>query len=88
MITPWGNSQSIREIAPGIIRVSTESHGGYHVTPELLARMPEEHRATAYSTGGWFEEDVDWSLVAINFPDAFHPDEVKAAKNYVARYFR
>jgi hypothetical protein len=87
MITPWGNSQTIKEIAPGIIRVTTASHGGYHLTPERLAQMPEAQRETAYSTNGWFEEDVDWSLVAVNFPEAFHPDEVKAAKNYVARFF-
>ncbi|HEX4609801.1 MAG TPA: hypothetical protein VH092_16500, partial [Urbifossiella sp.] len=42
--TPWGASQSSREIAPGIIRYDTASHGGYYVSPERMLTMPKPLR--------------------------------------------
>jgi len=35
--TPWGPSQTSREIAPGICFYSTASHGGYYLSPDRFA---------------------------------------------------
>ena len=34
--TPWGRPDSSKEIAPGITRYDTPSHGGYYVSPERV----------------------------------------------------
>lgn len=39
--SPWGVIDWAREIAPGIVSVSTASHGGFYVSRERLATMPE-----------------------------------------------
>ena len=87
MNSPWGAIQTCRTIAPGIISVTTASHGGLHVAPDLLAKMPEAMRSTPYSRGGWFEEDCDWALVAVSFPEAFGETLVQAAKRTIASVY-
>lgn len=70
--TPWGLAQHVEQVAPGIRRVSTASHGGYHVSRDLLDRIPGQFRGgTSYSPPGWFEEDSDWLIVALSFPEHF-----------------
>ncbi len=32
------------------------------MTPDALAKIPAPLRTTAYSGGGWFEEDCDWCI--------------------------
>jgi len=32
------------------------------VSPAALAKIPDALRATSYSGGGWFEEDIDWCI--------------------------
>lgn len=73
MNTPWGPSQTVREIAPGITQVSTAGHGGMKLSPSRLSAL----RAIipTVSTWGdnspWFEEDCDVCYVALAFPDCF-----------------
>lgn len=72
--TPWGHADSVKEIAPGIHTVSTPSHGGFHVSDELLAQMPFALRmSNSYSGTGsdWFEEDCEWALPVLAFPALF-----------------
>lgn len=83
--SPWGKVDEQRVLAPGIVQVFTPSHGGIYVAPDLLAKMPI--KSTAYSQGGWFEEDCDWSLVALAFPEAFDAKSLAVAKSIAARYF-
>ena len=72
MHTPWGLSQQQKKIADGITSYSTASHGGYHVSAERLAEMPECIRDfTTYAGAGWYEEDCDWCLVVLSFPSLF-----------------
>ena len=78
--SPWGAIQEQRPITDDIISVSTASHGGLYVSFEFLEQMPEFMRSTPYSGGNWFEEDCDWSLVAVCFPEHFKPDVVKMAE--------
>jgi len=72
--SPWGAVQHRQELAPGLWWVSTAGHGGAWVSPERLAELPEVvRRANIYSGAGspWFEEDAEWALVALVFPEAF-----------------
>lgn len=90
--TPWGPSQHITEIAPGIVSYSTASHGGIHLSDERIAEMPEPLRAFVpfggpqRGQGMWLEEDCDWSVAALAFPQFFKPDEVKAAHSTLKGY--
>ncbi len=77
MLTPWGNSDSEKILAPGIISVSTPSHGGIHVEKELNKMIPEYMR----TNDGWYEEDVDWSIVATVFGHAFSREQRAHAKH-------
>jgi hypothetical protein len=60
--SPWGFVQTVQPLGPDAAFVNTASHGGIWVSPEGLARIPAALRSTAYSGGGWFEEDCDWSI--------------------------
>ncbi len=85
--TPWGPVQLVREIAPGIIRYDTASHGGYRLSPERVAAMPKALREFCPWAGpGWYEEDCDWSLVAVAFPQFFPPAAVTAAHDSLRHY--
>lgn len=69
--SPWGRPDSQREVAQGIIRVSTPDHGGYFVSAERFASMPEALRVSPDADGAWFEEDCLAHLVIAAFPEAF-----------------
>jgi hypothetical protein len=88
--TPWGRPQDVEWITDrstgkttGIAFVSTAGHGGYYVSPELLATMPANWLGATFNEQGrrgWFEEDCDWSLVALAFPQCFIPEELRIAR--------
>lgn len=86
--TPWGMAQRKTEYADGITFYSTSSHGGFKVSAKRFAEMPERIRAVGTFAGdpGWFEEDCDWALVAVAFPQYFsgyeHFQAVKTLENY------
>lgn len=74
--TPWGWADSVRELAPGIIQVSTPSHGGIWLAPDRLAQVAPEWRAYAakWSHGwgeAWFEEDCCALAVVATWPWLF-----------------
>ena len=60
--SPWGAVDHLHALGPDVVAVSTASHGGLWVSPEAMASIPAALRATAYSVGGWFEEDCDWCI--------------------------
>lgn len=82
MYTPWGRSDSEKVLAPGIITVSTPSHGGIHLDKELNQLVPAYMR----TQDGWYEEDVDWAIVATVFPQAFSEEERAHAKKTLRGY--
>ncbi len=91
MNTPWGPSQQIKTVAPGIVSVSTASHGGLKVSPEVWARIEAAFPGQpTYAPAGWLEEDLDWSLAALACPELFPPREcffaVRSAE-YPGEYF-
>lgn len=70
--SPWGQPHSTKMQAPGVWCITTASHGGFYVAPEILATFPPAIRAFKPWAGeGWFEEDCDWALVALALPSAF-----------------
>lgn len=52
-MSPWGEVQFAKILAPGIVLVDTAGHGGVGLSEARIAEMPEDAR-----TGdGWYEED-------------------------------
>lgn len=87
--TPWGTPISVEWMTDAtgkkiaVAFVNTASHGGYYVAPELLSRVPEAWRNITWNGNGkrgFFEEDCDWSLVALAFPELFIPQELAIAR--------
>ena len=80
MRTPWGQSNFEEELVDGIVWYSTPSHGGYHLdaghSDTLRDRFPDH---VPYAGTGWYEEDQDWSVVALTWPELFTIKEVAAA---------
>jgi hypothetical protein len=83
--TPWGHPDTVKEVAVGIVSYSTPSHGGFWLSPERVAEMPKPLRefvpfgGPQAGPGRWFEEDCDWSVVALAFPQFFSDDARAAA---------
>ncbi len=55
-MSPWGIIQEEREDLPGIREVHTAGHGGYQLSAERQAQLPEFLRIDS----GWYEEDDAW----------------------------
>src|SRR5271165_6274308 len=67
--SPWGKVDHTEELAPGIWSVSTPGHGGLKLSTQRNGMMPPYMKRA----GGWYEEDCEWSLVALVFPEVFTP---------------
>lgn len=82
--TPWGSSQLREELAPGIIRHSTASHGGIELSPDrqlvLQQCLPD---FKPYAAPGWLEEDCDAAVAPLIWPDEFDSQEVYNAVRMV-----
>jgi hypothetical protein len=74
--TPWGTADSSQQITKGIMFYTTPSHGGYHLSPAMNAKVHEAWR----DAKGWYEEDCEWSIVALTFPEHFSADNLAHAK--------
>ena len=79
--TPWGLPQDAWAIADGITKVVTSSHGGLYVDSDLNAQIIPEAR----DEDGWYEEDDDWAIVVVSFPEHFSHDMHQAAVASVYR---
>ncbi len=73
--SPWGTAQSALLYAEGVISFSTASHGGFRLSPDRNAEV----RADLRSSGGWYEEDEAWAIVALTFPALFTAFERRCA---------
>lgn len=95
--TPWGFADRKDEVAPGIVFYSTPSHGGFWLSDERMAEMPEYMAGETFGENGphWYEEDCDWALVAVVFnaqyPEAFsggqYHDAFHTLKNWKPEVF-
>lgn len=81
----WGDINSIRKLADGIIKVNCSGHGGTGITPERNLAIPESQR----STDCWYEEDIASALPLYTFQGdilAFRgeaPEKILAAANTI-----
>lgn len=77
--TPWGVPQNIKAIGPGIWQIETGSHGGFYVNHGMNAQVPEAWRNASFNgqgVAGWYEEDCDWAMVALAFPQHFTAEQL------------
>lgn len=80
--TPWGTADGVTTYAPGLVFYTTPSHGGFHVSGALLARIPDYlQNADKYADGaaGWFEEDCAACIVIVCFPEFFTDSQRESA---------
>lgn len=59
-VTPWGVVLAQEDVQPGITWVSTNSHGGYHLSPQLNTKIPRSVRRR----NGFYNQDVEAALPA------------------------
>ena len=81
--SPWGRVQHAEKIAEGIWVAHTAGHGGIRVSPELNASIPAAFR----NRDGWYEEDAEWSFVALTFPEHFDAEALKSAHYCCAQFY-
>nr|WP_309402242.1 hypothetical protein [Aminobacter niigataensis]WMD00183.1 hypothetical protein RAR13_28345 [Aminobacter niigataensis] len=74
--TPWGPSQGATVYADGVIFHSTAGHGGFLLSPDRNRKVHQSIRVT----GGAYEEDEAWAIVAFSFPHLFTAFERRAAE--------
>lgn len=74
--TPWGRAQYSRQYARGINFYGTAGHGGFRVSAGLQKRL----HPSLSKFGGWFEEDCEWALVVLSFPEYFSGEEIGKAR--------
>ncbi len=60
--TPWGPPQGVREVAQGVLRVSTASHGGLRLSRERWQQLPAPVRNTMRNPA-FAEEDCEEPIV-------------------------
>ena len=77
--TPWGASQGATAYAEGVVFHSTASHGGFHLSEERNTLV--DHRLRRHN--GWYEEDAEWAIVALTFPNLFTSLERRSADQTV-----
>lgn len=84
--SPWGKVQHLSILAPGIVSVSTASHGGIWLSPDRERRIPPAGHAIArqYAPAQWYEEDCDACIVAVCFAAELSPEFVAHAREHVA----
>ena len=77
--TPWGASQMAVTYAEGVVAHMTSGHGGFHLSADRNAKV---HPLLRKDTP-WYEEDCEWAIVAISFPDLFTAYERSMAEKTI-----
>lgn len=68
--SPWGRVQHSRQVCPGVIEVSTASHGGLHLSAERWSKLSDTFPTfKPYAGQPWLEEDCDCVLATLLWPD-------------------
>lgn len=77
--TPWGGSQVAVIYADGVVAHSTAGHGGFHLSADRNAKI---HPLLRKDTS-WYEEDCQWAIVALSFPELFTGYERSTAEKTI-----
>ncbi len=85
--TPWGWTHDVVEIAEGVWRVSTPSHGGLKLSTERWDSLPTELRDAMY-TQTFAEEDCEEPIVRtlLGLGDAHERELALTVAGYFDRY--
>jgi hypothetical protein len=81
--TPWGTPDRVEQVAEGIVFVSTMSHGGFYLSADRNAKVSLAWRRGSFNgraMDGWYEEDSDYALVVLSFPELFDERQKGEAK--------
>lgn len=81
--SPWGTVDYVSRRAVGITDVGTASHGGVKLSAERNRAVHEAWRRP----GGWYEEDCEWAIAAVTFPEAYPPEHVATARKTARNWF-
>lgn len=86
-ITPWGIADTVKDKAGDgtVLVVTTSGHGGIGI--HAARAMPAYFRSKALVAGDWlwYEEDLDWAMAALSFPDLF-PEDQESAKSTLLNF--
>lgn len=77
--TPWGASQMATVYAEGVTSHMTAGHGGFHLSIKRNSRIHPALRKES----PWYEEDAEWAIVALTFPDLFTNFERRIADDTI-----
>jgi hypothetical protein len=77
---PWGTADHGKELAPGVVTLSTPGHGGFVLSPEMNAVIDPAWRSGGEDSIGFYEEHQMWAIVAHTFPDLFTGFERRCAE--------
>ena len=85
--TPWGWTRDVKELAEGVWRVSTRSHGGLKLSLERWDSLPPELRDAMY-TQTFAEEDCEEPIVRtlLGLGDAHERELALTVAGYFDRY--
>lgn len=102
--SPWGRVQTCDTLCPGVFLVSTASHGGTMVAPEMAAVLSPAAKRCGFKRNGYicFEEDSQESVVLRELLDkklwkipdrikdkaAFEEEINRSIKRYNPEYWR
>jgi hypothetical protein len=70
--SPWGKIDDAKELAPGIVLVSSPSHGGIWLSRERVAALPAWAHLVDSRFGAkpvYWEEDVEMAVPILAFYD-------------------
>ena len=85
--TPWGWTKDVEELAEGVWRVSTPSHGGLKLSLKRWAALPAELREAMY-TQTFAEEDCEEPIVRtlLGLGDDLERERALKVAGYFDRY--
>lgn len=79
--TRWGGVDWSEELGPGIWSVATPGHGGICLSSQRAGALNAEIPGwnSPYSSHFELEEDCDWALVALVWPELFEANALEGA---------
>jgi hypothetical protein len=84
MHMPWGQSQTVKELAPGIVDTTTASHGGLKLSPARWEKLLEVFpRFQSFAGPGWLEEDCDYMAAVYIWPELFPGVKLDKIREYI-----
>ena len=73
--SPWGKPDSQRDVADGIVLLSTPSHGGYWLSQERYDSLPKALQCNVYGGSTFFEEDIEAAIIDFYYDiEIINPD--------------